>query len=75
MWAMGTSSTFTTVMASAFRQAAHLVGYHSCNVLLVPTALPRKSDLVDSIGRVTQKPNLPMGPGDDPGGATIGDFW
>ena len=37
--------------------------------------LGHKSKSVDSIIPVTQKPNLPRGPLDDPGGATVGDFW
>ena len=37
--------------------------------------LGQKSNSVDSIRRVTQKPNLPRGAGDDPRGATVWDFW
>src|SRR4030095_835569 len=46
----------------------------NCGRLSYPTVLGSKSNSVDSIRRVTQKPNRPRRPGDNPRGATIGEF-
>src|SRR5215211_4771639 len=47
----------------------------SCAGSFYPAALLSKSDFVDAIRLITQKPNLPRGTGDNPRGATAAEFW